>query len=172
MLARRVVTGVDAEGKSAVTFDGPSPGHFDLATTEFDVMWITDSAPPRLRASLDPANVSRYEMKPPVGGIKWIVMRIPPQSESDAVDKSTSKYAELMSKFDAGGVFEPDGDGWHVTQTLDLITVMSGEVDLELDDGVTHLKAGDCIVQRGVRHRWVNRSDEPCMISGIVISAV
>jgi uncharacterized cupin superfamily protein len=58
-----------------------------------------------------------------------------------------------MAKFDDGGVFEPDGGGWHTTQTLDLVTVISGEIELELDDGITKLKAGDCIVQHGSRHR-------------------
>lgn len=171
MIVRRVVTGVDAAGKSKITHDGDSPGYFDLSTTEFDVMWLSDSAPPDLRGETDPADVNRYVMKPPPGGLKWVVIRIPPESESDAVDKSTPEHAARMAKFDDGGAFEPGGEGWHATQTLDLITVISGQVELELDDGVTKLKAGDCIVQRGSLHRWVNRSDEPCVLSGVIIAA-
>jgi hypothetical protein len=64
MIVRRVVTGVDAEGKSKVTHDGDSPGYFDLSISEFDVMWLSDSAPPNLRGVDDPADVDRYVMKP------------------------------------------------------------------------------------------------------------
>lgn len=145
MIVRRVVTGVDAEGKSKVTHDGDSPGYFDLSISEFDVMWLSDSASPNLRGVDDPADVDRYVMMPPPSGIKWVAIRIPPESVSDAVDRSTPEHAALMAKFDDGGVFEPDGGGWHATQMLDLVTVISGEIELELDDGITKLKAGDCI---------------------------
>ncbi|NQW21318.1 MAG: cupin domain-containing protein [Chloroflexi bacterium] len=171
MPVRRVVTGVDANGRSMVTSDGVSPGHFDLMTSEFDVMWLSESSPPNLRGTLDPADVNTYAMKPPPGGIKWVVIRIPPETISDGVDRTSAEYAERMSVFDTGGVFEPGGEGWHTTQTLDFATVVSGEIDLELDSETTTLKAGDCVVQRGTRHRWVNRSGEMCVISGIVIAA-
>ena len=167
LIIRRVATGVSPEGKSEVVFDGDTPGYFDLAVSEFDVIWLSDSSPPDLLGSSDPADVDHYVMKPPPGGIKWVVIRIPPESESSAVDRSSPEFAELMSRFDDGGVMEPGGDGWHATQTLDLVTVISGVDDLELDEGVTRLKAGDCIVQRGTRHRWVNRGDEPCVLSGL-----
>jgi quercetin dioxygenase-like cupin family protein len=50
--------------------------------------------------------------------------------------------------------------------------VISGEIDMELDDGVTaHLKAGDVLVQRGTIHNWVNRGTEPCVIAFVLISA-
>ncbi|HEU0075835.1 MAG TPA: cupin domain-containing protein, partial [Dehalococcoidia bacterium] len=47
-----------------------------------------------------------------------------------------------------------------------------GEIDMELDDGVSvHLKAGDTLVQRGTIHNWKNRGTEPCLIAFILISA-
>jgi hypothetical protein len=39
-------------------------------------------------------------------------------------------------------------------------TTLSGEIDMELDDTVVHLKAGDVMVQRGTIHNWVNRGTE------------
>ena len=119
LIIRRVATGVSPEGKSEVVFDGDTPGYFDLAVSEFDVIWLSDSSPPDLLGSSDPADVDHYVMKPPPGGIKWVVIRIPPESESSAVDRSSPEFAELMSRFDDGGVMEPGGDGWHATQTLD-----------------------------------------------------
>ena len=48
---------------------------------------------------------------------------------------------------------------------------MSGEIDMELDDSVVHLKAGDVLVQRGTIHNWVNRGIVPCVIAFILIDA-
>ena len=45
----------------------------------------------------------------------------------------------------------------HRTDSIDYAVVMSGEIDMVLDDGVTvHLKAGDVLVQRGTVHNWIN----------------
>ncbi|HCV28532.1 MAG TPA: hypothetical protein DGB32_09410, partial [Dehalococcoidia bacterium] len=72
--------------------------------------------------------------------------------------------------FDDGGAMEQDEPGWHTTDTLDFGMVISGEIDLDLDDGVHHLKPGDAIVQRATRHAWRNRSDKPCVMSFVLIS--
>ena len=60
----------------------------------------------------------------------------------------------------------------HRTDSIDYAVVISGEIDMELDDGaVAHLKAGDVLVQRGTIHNWVNRGTEPCVIAFVLISA-
>ncbi len=170
MLARRLVTGIDSDGRSHAAFDGPSPGRFDLLTTQFDVMWTTSSSPPAVDEDRDPADVDRFAQLPAPGGINWVMLRVPPESESEAVDRESDEYAEAMSRFDTGGTAEPGDSGWHTTDTLDFIVVVSGQIELELDDGVHLLAAGDCIVQRATRHRWRNPGDEPCILSGVLIS--
>ena len=59
----------------------------------------------------------------------------------------------------------------HRTDSIDFAVVMSGEIDMELDDEVVHLKAGDVMVQRGTIHNWVNNSDKPCVIAFVLIDA-
>jgi quercetin dioxygenase-like cupin family protein len=59
----------------------------------------------------------------------------------------------------------------HRTDSIDYAVVMSGEIDMELDDSVVHLKAGDVLVQRGTIHNWVNRGAEPCRIAFVLIDA-
>jgi quercetin dioxygenase-like cupin family protein len=60
----------------------------------------------------------------------------------------------------------------HRTDSIDYAVVMSGEIEMELDDGVlVKLKAGDVLVQRGTIHNWINRSDEPCVVAFVLISA-
>jgi quercetin dioxygenase-like cupin family protein len=60
----------------------------------------------------------------------------------------------------------------HRTETIDYAVVMSGEIDMGLDDGVVvHLKAGDVVVQRGTIHDWINRGDLPCVIAFVLVAA-
>ena len=59
----------------------------------------------------------------------------------------------------------------HRTDSIDYAVVMSGEVDMELDDANVHLKAGDMLVQRGTIHNWVNRGTEACVIAFVLIAA-
>ena len=60
----------------------------------------------------------------------------------------------------------------HRTDSIDYAIVVSGEIDMELDDKVVvKLKAGDALVQRGTIHNWVNRGTEDCVIAFVLVSA-
>ena len=60
----------------------------------------------------------------------------------------------------------------HRTDSIDYIVVTSGEIDMELDNGVeVHLKQGDVMVQRGTIHNWINRGTETCVMAVILIHA-
>jgi quercetin dioxygenase-like cupin family protein len=59
----------------------------------------------------------------------------------------------------------------HRTDSIDYIVIISGEIDMELDGSVVHLKAGDVMVQRGTIHNWINRGTEPCVLAVILIAA-
>jgi quercetin dioxygenase-like cupin family protein len=65
---------------------------------------------------------------------------------------------------------EVDDPGMHISATLDYGIVVAGEMWLELDDGVERrLAQGTCVVQRGTRHRWVNRTDQPATMAFVLI---
>ena len=60
----------------------------------------------------------------------------------------------------------------HASHTVDYGVVLSGEIDLELDDGaVKRLKAGDCYVQNGTRHTWRNPGDVDCVLVAVAVGA-
>jgi len=59
----------------------------------------------------------------------------------------------------------------HRTDSIDYAVVLSGEIDMEIDGGNVHLKAGDVLVQRGTIHNWANRGKEPCVIAFTLIAA-
>ena len=69
--------------------------------------------------------------------------------------------------------FAPGGTKFmHRTETLDYAILLSGECDLELDDGKTvHMKAGDICVQRGTMHAWVPTGPGPAVFAFILIDA-
>lgn len=59
----------------------------------------------------------------------------------------------------------------HRTDSIDYIVVISGEIEMELDDTLVRLKAGDVMVQRGTIHNWINRGTAPCVLAVILIDA-
>ena len=61
----------------------------------------------------------------------------------------------------------------HRTNSLDYGIVISGQLELELDDGVkTLLGPGDVVVQRGTMHLWRNPSEsETCRIVFVLTQA-
>jgi quercetin dioxygenase-like cupin family protein len=70
------------------------------------------------------------------------------------------------------GALESLETGMHTSDTIDFEYVVSGEVDLELDDGATvRLRAGDTLVQNGTRHAWHNRGTDPCVVVACLVGA-
>lgn len=61
----------------------------------------------------------------------------------------------------------------HRTSSIDYGIVMSGKIELELDNNVFKtMEAGDIIVQRGTIHKWRNpSSDEICRIIFVLTEA-
>jgi len=60
----------------------------------------------------------------------------------------------------------------HRTLTLDYAAVLSGEVVLGLDNGAEKtVRAGEFIVQQGVNHEWINRTDQPCRILFVMVGS-
>ena len=155
MARRRVVTGIDAYGKSIVVHDGFTSIHSASRASVIDVIWASESLPPTLAGSSDPTTTHHLDREPPSGGLVWRLVEFPPHPDGDMPE--------------AGD--DLDAAAWHATQSLDFGVVLSGEITLQLDAGDVRLTAGDCLVQRGARHRWRNHGTQPCLISFTNVSA-
>ncbi len=60
----------------------------------------------------------------------------------------------------------------HRTNSIDYGIVLSGEIELELDDGAKRtVREGGIIIQRGTSHLWRNTTDKPVRIAFILIEA-
>ena len=59
----------------------------------------------------------------------------------------------------------------HRTETIDYVFVLSGEIEMDMDNSTVKMKAGDVMVQRGTNHSWVNRSDKPARLAFVLVDA-
>ena len=165
---RRVVTGHDANGKSVIVSDGPSPHALTLpGRTDFGLtnLWVTDGAP----ASNADAAARPIVLEPPAGGTIFRVVEFPPDKVAGAFDRDAA-----FTAMGARHAMDPDGarhPGMHKTASVDYAMVLSGEIFALMDEGETLLRTGDTLVQRGTNHAWSNRSDEPCLVAFILVSA-
>lgn len=168
---RRVVTGHDAHGRSIFVSDGPSPhvltipGRPDFGLTN---LWVTDEAPASNVGNADAA-ARPVVLEPPRSGAIFRVVEFPPDGAPGGFDRKAA-----FTAMGAHHAMDPDASrhpGMHKTDTVDFALVLSGEIYALMDDGETLLHAGDTLVQRGTNHAWSNRSDQPCLVAFILVSA-
>ena len=142
LTVRRVVTGHDKNGRAIVTID-------EIAK---------NAAQTRPGAN---------------AAVIWTSEGFPVDNDGDA-DTSGRKVGTTLA---GGTVFRVVSFGPgvaprnHRTDSIDYAVVISGEIDMELDDQVVTLRAGDVLVQRGTIHNWVNRSTAPCVVAFVLIDA-
>ena len=60
----------------------------------------------------------------------------------------------------------------HRTQSSEYGVVLSGEIKMVVDDTSVVMKAGDCFVQRGTIHDWLNEGQVPCVVAMISMTAL
>jgi quercetin dioxygenase-like cupin family protein len=139
---RRVITGHDANGRAIVKIDEVSKNVFT-------------GRPGAMGCNI------------------WTTEGFPANSDGDADDGlrkvgTTLKNGTIFRVIEFAPGVAPRN---HRTDSIDYIVVMSGEIDMELDGSVVHLKAGDVMVQRGTIHNWVNRGTEPCVLAVVLVDA-
>jgi hypothetical protein len=167
---RRVVTGHDTRGRSMILSDEPSPHVLSLAGRAVTLtnLWVTDATPADNRGDADGA-ARPIVLEPPAGGTIFRVVEFEPDRPAETFDRAAAFAVTGASHaMDAAGARHP---GMHKTATIDYAIVLSGEIYALMDEGETLLRAGDCLVQRGTNHAWSNRSDAPCRVAFILVSA-
>jgi hypothetical protein len=170
---RRVVTGKDANGKAVAMIDGLSTSvhrRAELGLTN-TLLWVTDSVPASLSSTEDAAT-RKVGITPPAGGTIFRVIEFAPQKDVTADYETRLKLTQGIGLAPEGPSREhPRDPGMHRTRTIDYAVILSGEIDMLLDDSEVHLKACDVVVQRGTNHAWVNRGEAPCQVAFILVDA-
>jgi mannose-6-phosphate isomerase-like protein (cupin superfamily) len=173
MHVRRVVTGHNGDGKAVFASDElVDPVTVALIPGgEFHLLWGADQAP---IFPDDGAPTPQPTYFPPLGGYRFGFFTVPPGSGAIPGDLDIpAALAEVEEKL-PGLIahMEPDNPGMHTTDTIDFEVVVSGQVVLELDNGVEKvLGPGDTVVQNGTRHRWRNQGHEPAVVAVILLGA-
>ena len=139
---RRVVTGHDADGRAIVKIDEVSKHVFTgRAGATACSIWTTEGLP---------------------------------ANDDGAADEGVRKVGTTLKNGTIFRVIE-FAPGLaarnHRTDSIDYIVVIAGEIDMELDETVVHLKAGDVMVQRGTIYNWINRGPAPCVLAVILVDA-
>ena len=129
---RRIVTGHNAKGRAVVIADSVLNG---MATpsggTLLTLVWTTASAPVDNDDTAD-------------GRERAVGLTLPGGSVLRVVEMLPGTRSAM-----------------HRTNSLDYGIVLSGTVELELDDGaVTRIEPGSIVVQRGTMHAWRNPSSD------------
>lgn len=138
---RRVVTGHDANGKAIVLIDDITPATSTRPGTQASVVWTTQGFPVNNDTSEDTSANATGTTL--AGGTVFRIVEFGPGN--------TPRN--------------------HRTDSIDYAVVMSGEIDMEMDGAMIHIKAGDVLVQRGTVHNWINSGTEPCIIAFALIDA-
>lgn len=143
---RRVVTGHGSDHIARAMIDAPAsnakhPGAGVVST----LIWCTDLTPADISIGEDFEDMGARILgsPPPPNGTRFAVIDFPPGN------------AAVM----------------HRTETMDYVMVLSGEIEMDMDDSVVCLKAGDVMVQRGTNHAWVNRGKARARVAFVLIDA-
>ena len=139
---RRVVTGHDANGKAVVTIDEIAKNVISRrANHESLVIWSTGEFPTDNSGDAD-------------GGARQV--------------GTTDPNGTVFRLVEYGPGVTPRN---HRTESVDYAIVLSGEIDMEMDGTMVHLKTGDVLVQRGTIHNWINKGSVPCVVAFVLVAA-
>ena len=144
-VGRCVVTGNNSVGKSIILSDEPGPEDpISRTMLKSTFLWMEDEVPVQLDNSSNPLRHTDITFLPPSRGLSARIMTCEPGFHAD----------------------------YHQTDTIDLIVIVSGQIELLLDEGSTVLNVGETVIQRATNHGWRVFGEEPCTFVAIMISAL
>lgn len=175
MKIRRIVTGLNGQGKALIQSDTRLEREFaSLPGFSNTLLWATDGVPEvGVGCDADPVPAVTSYMPGP-GGTRLMIVALPPDASMGLPGFDPAAYgAEVASKVPGfGEAFEIDAPGMHTTDTVDYGVLLDGEVWLELDDGrEVKVEPRDVVVQNGTRHAWRNKGDRQATLLFVLVGA-
>jgi len=167
---RRVVTKLDSSGKAVVMFDGAVQLKSFRSPNPAGEMWVTDKSLPDFNWTADRA-LTKVGLVPPKNGTIFRIVDFAPLSPEAEKKMDINLMMKVVGDHAPAKGLPPRHPMMHRTRSLDYAIIMSGEIDMLLDDGEVHLKAGDVVVQQATNHAWVNRGRKPCRVAFILMDS-
>jgi hypothetical protein len=165
--ARRVVVGSDRAGRAVIESDEIIRTQMSSSGFNISDMWVVQTLPANVRDGV-PTHMADTI---PREGILIRVVTFQPDGEGDvdpASDRGAVEPEDLKATAGDGSV---EIGGLHRTDSVDVGTVISGELTLLLPTGETTLRPGETFVLRGNEHAWRNRTPQPVTIVVTMIGA-
>jgi mannose-6-phosphate isomerase-like protein (cupin superfamily) len=166
---RRVVTTLGADNRSTTLADGEVTLNVSPSGNKSVNLWLTNTSPAGFSFAEDAAKPTGLE--PPANGTVFRVVEIPPLKAGDEAKMPPDLMMKLARDNGPGRGVAVTHPLMHRTRTVDYAIIMSGEIDMMLDDKTIHLKAGDVVVQQATNHAWLNHGTEPCRIVFILMDS-
>lgn len=173
---RRVVTRIDASGKSGFHSDTvpPKVDRFQaIPGMVSSILWATAGEPVLGNGVADPVP-GLASLHPAPGGSVFMTLTVPPDSNfaSPSFDPAAAVAEHAKLAPGLAERVEPDVPGFfHTTDTLDYVVVLEGSIWLVTDEGEVRLDRGDTAVQQGTRHAWHNHGEVPATIAVVLLGA-
>jgi hypothetical protein len=165
-MTRVVVTGFDADGTSTVVRDEqlqPRPG-----SLLFEV-WGYDDGPVSIPSGIGGGRDFNTHFPPP-NGLRVYSAKMEPAAAPAA--RQADQPPDLAESMRRGNLGPSRSAGFHVSDTVDVGLIISGEMGLELEDGVvTTLRQGDIVIQNGTNHAWHPSPTLGCEIVWVLVGA-
>lgn len=158
---KRVVTRRDPDGSSRIE-RVDEPGTVVRFGPGFEVheVWRLHEPPSDVVAGSSP---EAYGFEPGRGAVFRIVVIPPDDVVMDSLARG-DRWGKNTPYRTTGTDF-----GLHASETVDLVSVIAGHVDLRMPDGTEErLKPGDVVVQQGAEHAWRNPGPEQ-LVLGVVM---
>lgn len=172
---RRVVTDQDEDGRSRILIDGGAAKMIAAGGAALAEIWSANLSASSLMDATDILQDQDLRLEPAEGAVKVRWFTVAPDDDDGRTDEE--KRAAAAFAFNMVGAPHAQVDTrrhpmMHKTETLDVIILIKGAVDLLLDEGAaTPLKPGDVVIQRATNHAWANHGEEPALLVAVLISA-
>jgi mannose-6-phosphate isomerase-like protein (cupin superfamily) len=166
----RVVTTLDANNRSTTLVDRVETLTVAKSGNAGELLWTTSSAPAGFSFNADAAQKDMGINPPDNGTIIRVVEFAPLDAAAEAKLPNNLRMNLVGDHAPARGV-PVSHPLMHRTRTVDYAIIMSGEIDMMLDDKTVHLKAGDVVVQQATNHAWINHGKETCRVIFVLMDS-
>jgi mannose-6-phosphate isomerase-like protein (cupin superfamily) len=163
-VVRRVVVGLDGDGRSTIESDEPVPVGAERQDYRFTSLWEIQT-PVDNASDGHPVNEPTPSFMGGPGSIRVVSLALIPSPAGTGTRKPS--VVDLAA---AGAPVPEQALDMHRTPTIDALYVVRGQQRLVTETGSTIVNAGDLVIQQGTWHRWENMLDEPCEVIGFVIA--
>jgi mannose-6-phosphate isomerase-like protein (cupin superfamily) len=165
----RVVTTLDANNKSTTLADGQVTLNVSPSGNGSANLWVTNSSPPGFSFTEDTGKPTGFN--PPDNGTVLRVVEFPPLKPGEEAKLPPGLMMKLVGDHAPARGVPVSHPLMHRTRTVDYAIIMSGEIDMMLDDKTLHLKPGDVVVQQATNHAWLNHGTEPCRVIFVLMDS-